>query len=148
MIQRLQTIFLILITALSVFLFCLPIFDFTLFNTRSSVYLTTIDNWQMYIPLILNGIVTLLAIICIFLFKNRKFQIKLCNYIMIDSGIIALIFIYIVIMLSRDTLIVDYKLPLVFPFLNFALAFISKRYIKKDDDLVRNADRIRWKKNR
>ncbi len=143
MIQRVQTIFLFLIVALSALLFFLPIFEFTLFQITTPVYVTTTDNWLMYIPLILNGIVAILAIASIFLFKNRKLQMSLCNYIMIDAGIMALIFIYIVIMLARDTLIVSYKLPLVFPFLNFILAFVSKKYIKKDDDLVRSADRIR-----
>jgi hypothetical protein len=36
-----------------------------------------------------------------------------------------------------------YKLPFIIPVLNIILSILAYRYIKKDEELVRSADRIR-----
>lgn len=143
MIQRIQSIFLLVIVALSALQFIFPLFEFTLFKITSQVFITTLDNWMMYIPLALNSIVAILAIVCLLTYKNRQLQMRLCNYIMIDTAIMTIAFIVMTFMIARDSIPVSYKIPLVFPFANLLLAYLSKRYIKKDDDLVRSADRIR-----
>ncbi len=95
----------------------------------------------IYLPIVLNLLAVLVSFICIFLFKNRKLQMKLCNILMILNIMICgslFAFNYF----SAEG-IIGYQMISFLPLINSALAYFAGVYIKKDEELVRSADRIR-----
>ena len=94
--------------------------------------------------LILNAAIGVFSFVVIFLFKNRSLQLKACRLILI------LIFIMIgLLFYTSDTLSNGLDQKLIFkigtylPLLQVIFIFLAHRGIKKDDELVRSADRLR-----
>jgi len=124
MIQRIQTVYLF-------FVFCLM---------ATLVFLPFSYSWMVAAGA---GIVAILALIAISLYKNRKLQIKICYLILLLLLLIyALYFIFDrrlpfpeVFRLTRYTF--------VFPFISGVLVYLAIRGIKKDEKLVRSLDRLR-----
>ena len=150
MLQRLQTLFLLLIVILaSLFIFA----PFELIKTYQSVYLINLKVWDkaeyikpiIYLPFSLNILVIVLTLFTIFKFKNRALQMVLCRVIAFISGcIIACLFSFSYINLTEaNDAIISYSYITFLPGLNVLLAFIAKRFIKYDEELVKSADRIR-----
>ena len=79
-------------------------------------------------------------------FNNRSLQLKLSmlNNVIL-CGIIAAILISVNAIKGNISYEVEdhYSLFFIFPALCIMLNFLAMRYIKKDDDLVKSADRIR-----
>lgn len=82
---------------------------------------------------------TALSAIIIFLFKDRKMQLKLCAGGMVLS--LAMIALYIMEMnkLNKSTL----ALFAVLPFLVLAGYIMAYRHIRKDEKLVKSLDKLR-----
>lgn len=150
MLQRLQTLFLLLIVILASLLIFAP---FELIKTYQSVYLINLKVWDkaeyikpiIYLPFSLNILVIVLTLFTILKFKNRALQMILCRVIAIISGfIIACLFTFSYIILPEmNDAIISYSYTSYLPGLNVLLAFIAKRFIKYDEELVKSADRIR-----
>lgn len=112
--------------------------------------LTIVDTFQL-IPLILLSISTLLLLGSIFLFKNRKLQVKLVNLSMFSTFIFLLSLgtnIYRQIELNMtQNLALSFNfaksLGLLIPIIALVFAWLATRGIKRDEELVRSADRIR-----
>ena len=87
----------------------------------------------------------LLSLISIFMFKKRTLQMRFCFWlILINILLIALLFF--VYILARDSgyyTFIDFVKFSSFSLIATISAFLARRYIKKDEDLVRSADRIR-----
>lgn len=150
MIQRVQSIFLLLISLMALLCFIAP---FQQINTYEVCYILNLNisalpdktNSYIYAPFILNCIIFLFTLISIFLFKKRKLQMKLCSLIAILSGFLSFFFLsplYIHIKEDNNA-IVNYTFATFLPFVNIVLAFIAKRFIKNDEELIKSADRIR-----
>lgn len=150
MIQRIQSIFLLLISLITVLCFITP---FQLINTYNVCYILNLNisalpdktNSYIYLPFILNCIILLFTLFSIFLFKKRKLQMRLCSLIAILSGFLSFFFLsplYIQIKDDHNAL-VNYTYSTFLPFVNIVFAFIAKRFIKNDEELVKSADRIR-----
>ncbi|MCB0756668.1 MAG: DUF4293 domain-containing protein [Flavobacteriales bacterium] len=91
------------------------------------------------------GLSLFLTVYAIFQFKNRKFQMRLIQLAMLLQPIIgAIVFIYADKMakLSEDAT-VSYSPVLAVLLLNVLLYYLALRGVKKDDALVRSADRLR-----
>lgn len=143
MIQRIQTIFLLDVIIVFVLLMFLPVYQVTLATTAG----TMVSGYLLFIPLLLipMAIISLLALVTIFSYKNRPRQIKMCRIGLILSLLIsvnAMIFPqFFVHGVNREYLQVAsgaYLFPLNIVF--FALAAF---FIKKDENLVKAADRLR-----
>jgi len=149
MIQRVQTLFLLAIVALSLLLFFFP---FAQINIGDSKYLLTLMPGCLkalvkpfiYVPIALNGIIILLSLYTISKYKRRKKQMKFAQLLMLLSAfLIGSLFTLNFIKPGEIPSIIDYK-PVVFvSAINVVLAFLARWFIKKDDDLVKSADRIR-----
>lgn len=149
MIQRIQTLFLLAIVALSFLLFFYP---FAQVNIGDSKYiltllpgcLKTMVKPFIYIPIALNGIIILLSLYTISKYKRRKKQMKFCQLLMVLSAILIGNLFTLNFVKSGDVPpIMDFKFVAFIPAINVALAFLARWFIKKDDDLVKSADRIR-----
>ena len=165
MIQRIQTIYLLLAAALmATFLFC-PIAQFDtpdgLYNFTSQGVSTvmaepatdgseaTIAQTSVFTAtwgvLALGAVITVLSLVAIFLYKNRPNQARVC---MINA--FFMVTFYIIIFLSGYTFQNDlaathtsWSAYLVMPFVALVLDILAYRAINKDEQLVRSMDRIR-----
>ena len=131
MIQRIQTVFLIInFFFLSILYFFLPLdfFDFNIFNFK------TLIEVKFYI--ILCGLLTFLSVL---LFKKRTKQL-LINKVQIFLHIIySLIIVIDFIVYKSSNSFINMLIP------TFCLIFISlaNKFIKRDEDLIKSIDRIR-----
>jgi hypothetical protein len=146
MIQRIQSLFLLIVILLSVFLFFVPIYALETpqvpgNNGAGGLLFFYITSNVAY--LVLNAITGFLALIILFLFKNRYLQIRLCNLNML------FICIFIGTLLLADhtraatNVIVHYDFGCYFPLLQLVFTFFAMRATRKDEALVRSADRLR-----
>lgn len=149
MIQRIQTLFLLAIVATSSILFFKP-FEVvkdginTYFVTLMPGALSAMVKPTIYAPMALNFIIMILSIYTIFKFKSRRKQIKFCQVILALSAIlIGTLFTLIFLKIENPAVVVDYTKYSFIPAINIIFAFAARWFIKKDDMLVRSADRIR-----
>lgn len=143
MIQRKQTIFLALVVILFVLLLFIPVYEIHPVTTLAG----QVQGKMLFIPLLLIPIifVTLLAIFTIFMYKNRPIQIRICRSGLIISLLMAVNAIifpqFFIHGIARETIapgIGAYLLPV-----NIILFALAAYFIKKDEDLVKAADRLR-----
>ena len=153
MIQRVQTIFLLLTSVFyfSYWLFGLEWYErgypviIDIFN--ESEYINTVLITISFIPLI----ITAISFVSIFVFKNRKLQMKLTQLGFRLSLVMSLFTIfYFYNCLSYLTELMPSKFlellmyaAIVNPVLCCYLLFLALKYIKRDNELINSLDRIR-----
>ncbi|MGZ3861612.1 MAG: DUF4293 domain-containing protein [Bacteroidia bacterium] len=147
MIQRIQTLFLMVVVAVSV---CLVLFPFVnypnLFNrfTIGSFSGHWSTTWH-YLAGGLNYMSMALSLICMFLFRNRMLQFRLANIIAVFNLALLMILLFADLIKVEEFLSGDKQIlwPSYLPAISVACAFLAGRFIRKDEELVRSADRIR-----
>jgi hypothetical protein len=129
-IQRIQTVFLLLISIASVLgFFFLPPLDLTYLG------LSVLISLESY--LILSGATAFLTLL---LFKKRKIQLMINRiHFVIQIGL-AIVLIY---GLFNTVDMNPFLLWLMMPFLSLILLPLSSKAIRKDEDLIRSIDRLR-----
>lgn len=150
MIQRVQTLFLLISTAILSLLYMFPLTEFSDENSQIfnfNVFGIFADNEEIIstIPLlILLSIVVLLNIVSIFAFKNRSLQMRLSVFnILVLVGFIGMFAFYIFNTADTINANIHYTIFSVMPVISIILIYLAYRGIKRDDELVRSADRIR-----
>jgi len=130
MIQRIQSVFFLLSALTSI----LIIFYFPVLSNEG-VNLFLFDHF-IYLRLLLL-LSSLLAIFAIFQYKNRSRQrlISSLSRLMIT-------FFYIIILLFYEENF-DFEIGLFLCIIPFILLFIASYFIKKDEKLIKDSDRIR-----
>lgn len=145
MIQRLQTIFLILAGIAFVALFQFP---FAVSDISDTGFLADkdLDVYDSPILIALAGLGGLIAFVAVFLFKNRPLQIKL-SYLTLLLGILLLVVATVLFYNEAYPLFeksqINGSIGLYMPFLSFVFGVLAARFISKDEKLVRSADRLR-----
>jgi hypothetical protein len=92
--------------------------------------------------MILIGIIALIHLVIIFMYKKRIRQIRMLAFtIVLLLGLFGLFFYFTYA--GFDDAKVAFKAPIVFPFLAIILDYLAIRAIGKDEALVRSMDRIR-----
>ena len=146
MIQRVQSIFLLLVAVCCFLLFK---FDFATITTGggSSVLFAdkAYDVQDNTILLIMFSLAGILAFANIFLFNNRKRQLAINNGLIILNllGVGLAVFLYTQDMNKLSTEVVEDGLGLYLPIIAFVFILLASRFIKKDEDLVKSMDRLR-----
>ena len=143
MIQRIQTVYLLLSTIVSgglIFIFNLwkvaekKIFIVDLFSQESILY--------KMIPTAF-FVSSILAFVTIFLFKNRQLQFVLGRVnILINLFLLGLL-IYLSLTVSGETAVSEKGIGMFLPILAILLLVLANKAIKKDEDLVKSVDRLR-----
>ena len=131
MIQRIQSIYL-LVASIAMFLISFKVPVYTLNETL----FTAQDDTKMFVLTIVGTIFSLLGL---FMFKNRKFQMKLIRLTVLIQMIIG---IRIFILFKKFEVVLNNSFLFLSAFTLIAL-IMAYRGVKKDDDLVRSLDRIR-----
>lgn len=149
MIQRVQSLYLLLASLALGLSLCLPLLSFKQANgdIEKLILIETWGQWSTStaIPLVSFFMVACLSFIIIFLFKNRKFQLTLCK---VALGITFVTVAY----LLYDTFIAKSHFAglkfwdatgLVAPFSGIIFLFFAMKGIRADEKLIRSLDRIR-----
>ena len=154
MLQRIQTLYLLVAALLVVALFFVPFAELTgkdgahsLFNIsgiklNSSDNSTSLDNaWPV---LVLVSLSLIMIVTSIFLFKNRIMQIRV-SYISICILFVLKALMYYYTWSSNNVPIggLHTKIYAALPLIAAILVFLAIRNIKKDENLVKSIDRIR-----
>ncbi len=84
-----------------------------------------------------------LALIAIFLFKNRQNQFVLNRLNMILNLFLLGFFVYRSLNLSGETLVSEKGIGMLIPVFSIVFLVLANRAIKKDEDLVKSVDRLR-----
>ena len=84
-----------------------------------------------------------LAIIAIFLFKNRQNQFVINRLNMILNLFLLGFFVYRSLNLSGGTEVPEKGIGMLIPIFSIVLLVLANRAIKKDEDLVKSVDRLR-----
>ena len=130
MIQRLQTLF-FLLSAIFIFII---IFFFPVLQDDITVYFLTESFSYARLCLFTSSA---LSIFAIFQFRNRKRQQLIASFsrLMITIAVLLIIFLY-----REERIFASGMLLLIVP---FVLLILANVFIKKDEKLVKSADRIR-----
>ncbi len=155
MIQRIQTVYLFL-----VFLFALLfiVFPKGIIDIDGVVY--TVKSWSIVssdgaekleyssilgiISMILPFFIMILSIYTSLLFKNRLLQIKLGKVnIFLHVILVVSTFFYLDQLKNTFSGEFSYGVGVVFPLISMVFILLAGRAIRRDEELVRSADRLR-----
>jgi len=155
MIQRIQSLYLFLITLLSLIFFR---GSFLNFADRSGAVIKVTFNgifressgpgWELIEKLFpLSAIIILIptiSLMTIFIFKNRKIQLWFSLFLIILAAVFIIASIHLslsIISKFEAKIIPGFKM--VLPVLTLIISVLAYRGIKKDDQLVKSYDRLR-----
>ncbi|MBS1729371.1 MAG: DUF4293 domain-containing protein [Bacteroidetes bacterium] len=139
MIQRIQTLWLLIATACGFCTFKFPFYSGNIIENSQKVFSEL--NGKTTIPLIILTVaIAIASFICVFLFKDRKMQLRITLVTFIVS--LGLIFLYFSIIKSKY---IDGNLTItsMFTFFMPIFLFFAARGIYLDQKLVKSVDRLR-----
>ncbi|KPM30648.1 Hypothetical protein I595_3144 [Croceitalea dokdonensis DOKDO 023] len=136
MIQRIQTIYLLLVALLTA---VLPFFTHLWVTTEDGRVFAKND---MLISVCFYA-AAVLAVIAITLYKNRKNQFVVNRLNMILNLFLLGFFVYRSLNLSGETAVSEKGIGMLIPVFSIVLLVLANRAIKKDEDLVKSVDRLR-----
>lgn len=155
MIQRIQTLYLGIASILLIVLFMVNIPLLELTGEDASYQLTQIGLemhadtgvekiGQAYAVMVSLVLSLLLSIYAVMQYRNRKFQITLVRFAMLmQLAFIASVVFYLTRLQEMTEGEVSYSPLLLVPIVNIVLYVLAIRGIRKDEELVRSADRLR-----
>lgn len=154
MIQRKQTIFLLLAFLATAVCLCLPLGSIELekMGVEPVLYnlalVEQVDNGVhytfSYMPLfVILALATILEFVTIFLFKNRRRQSRLCalNLFLLFAWLLLFAYYRYFVLNMKGEFILSWSS--VLPFVAAVFTYLAYKGIQADERLVRAADRIR-----
>ena len=154
MIQRIQTVYLLIAEMLIAALFFVPFAEIagkegSRFRfDMNGIYPLGVQNPESIyssLPLvILWALSMILILVTIFVFKNRILQMRISSInIFLMLGLSGLIYYYVWSSAKILMGVYSFNIYLVFPLIAAVFIYLAKRAIKRDELLVRSIDRIR-----
>ncbi|MDP4267370.1 MAG: DUF4293 domain-containing protein [Bacteroidota bacterium] len=159
MLQRVQSLYLAIAFILGILMFFFPFITYGFFSHKFELSVLGLHQLVgepvLYkistVPLIIISIlVEIIFVVAIFLYKNRSLQMRMIRLNMLLN---LLIFVAVSLYSTqvenglgvelKNQATTAYSIGIVFPLINEVLLFLALRGVKKDDELVRSADRIR-----
>lgn len=161
MVQRIQTLFLILSAIALVALAFFPIanftnapgvegatayYIFTIFEISDGVGGSPFSFWFTLPLIVIPAAIAILSIVAVFLYKNRPEQIRLTQ-----TGIflnillvVGILFFYIERIESVTQTTANYEyVGIYLPLISLVFLVLAHRFIRRDEKLVRSIDRLR-----
>lgn len=150
MIQRIQTLYLLLVVILGTLLCFFSPVQFLMPDGVEYISLMAFDKWPLAVMTVA---IPLLALVNIFLFRRRLLQARLnIMNVIFCLGYYALVALYVAFVVKGYESIGDNTLLgaqwylsvwTAIPLVNIVLTMMATRRILKDEALVRAADRLR-----
>jgi len=138
MIQRRQSLWLLLSTISAFLSYKLPFFSGTRIGEKNLTEKAILDGGSNFFLLVLTGISLILSFITLFMFKDRKLQIKLCI-----AGLIISVILLIIYFNEMSKLSGSIALSSVFVFA-IPIGYILAAYgIRRDEKLIKSLDKLR-----
>ena len=153
MIQRIQTLYLLIAFALGIVFLFSPLASFSIADLV--VELNVMDfnevtdmNQGMFVdtlPLIVLVLAfVVLTAVSILIYKNRILQIKMVGFgFLLNTVIIILGFWYTDTMADKVNALPDYQYGAIIPVISLIFMFLAMRSIRKDTKLIKSMDRLR-----
>ncbi|MCK5781493.1 MAG: DUF4293 domain-containing protein [Flavobacteriales bacterium] len=136
MIQRIQSVYLLIVIILGGLGLYLPIWH----NAEN----ITVKGFENIYILVLFALEIVLALATIFLFSNRKLQFVLGRINILINILLLGVFVYFTQSFSGEAIVASEKeIGLVIPFVSIVFLFLANKAIKKDEELVKSVDRLR-----
>lgn len=153
MLQRIQTVYLLIIVALTIATLFLPLavlqqgdalfsFDATGLSTMTGEAELIYPAWGLFA---LTAIISIIALVTIFLYKNRILQIRLSifNALLMVGFYGFFAFLIWTVKGQMEGAAMSVKIALSFPVISLILDYLAIRNIGADEALVRSLDRLR-----
>jgi hypothetical protein len=138
MIQRQQSLWLVLSGVCAFLSYKLPFFSGTKVGAKNLTEKAILDGGSNFFLLILTAISLILSLIIIFLYKDRRLQLKLSI-----AGVILSILILVIYFNEMRKLSGSIALSAVFVFAMLAGYIMAARGIRKDEKLIKSLDKLR-----
>ena len=156
MLQRIQTIFLLIVVVTSIVMFFVPLISFISDLLYLKLYIYEFQNltpdsdvqfgFSTVLPLTLINVgVLALSLVAIFRYKNRISQVKLVRFTLLLSMllIVGVFVLYPNIVMKTSEAVSEFEIGAYIPIINLLFLFLANRSILKDEKLVRSVDRLR-----
>jgi hypothetical protein len=154
MIQRIQTVFLFISTLLTLSMIFTPVSEIRLidgeilrFYSISQKDITSPVNLvhSRFPILVLLSVVAAVSFLCIFFYKKRLLQMRLCIYNILMLALICglILFNYYILQKIISVASPQFFLIIIIPVVNMLMLFLAYRAIHKDELLVKSNDRLR-----
>ncbi len=144
MLQRIQTVWLLLAMACGVLLLYLPVWQVSSGGVTEGM--DVIGAGTHFYLLGFPPVIFVTHAVAIFSFKNRKRQLRLCN---INIMLFILFLVAAIVILQVENHVFqnfhpgDFKFGAVLPLIGIILNLMAKAGIRKDEELIRSMDRLR-----
>jgi cytochrome bd-type quinol oxidase subunit 2 len=152
MIQRIQSLYLLSSVIFIFLMFFIPVAELAGYESSILVFAhkgiySNNETYSNTALLIILSIIILLHVLAIFSYSNRKKQV-LITKISVIMLIISLVFVLLFPGLGssfygNNDVLTSYKFGAIMPLFSMVFDFLAIRRIKKDEELVRSADRLR-----
>ena len=151
MIQRKQTLFLFQLIFLGIALLFVSVYTVVTANTKTDVYLAPLSGTELvstgshWVAIALNFLALVLAFVTIFLYKKRELQLKM-TYVLAALWVLLTILIAatpFVLVTNADVVVEKNHFGTLISVVGVIASWFAARYIKKDIELLKSADRIR-----
>ena len=155
MLQRIQTLYFLIIVIILVLLIFIPIGELEVAGSNFQLMASGMFAGEgvssiSLMPLVIyNSLLAVYTLIIIFLYGNRPMQIKLARL----NGILLAVLIALVVLsadyvtdnfdVTEDEVLVNYGIGTYLTFIPLILNYLAIKRIRKDEELVRSADRMR-----
>lgn len=154
MIQRIQTLYLLLVLIIGILYFFIPYASFQILDTTvASIFVSGVKfepnssiaaSINMNILVIIVLLSEILTLVVIFLFKKRLLQIKLVKFnMLLVIATFVTMFLYARIIKTAINAEMGYYYAAIFPIISLIFLFLAFKAIRKDEELVKSADRLR-----
>lgn len=141
MIQRIQSVWLLLATVASFLALKLPFYSGMIIKDgqpKAFAKLVATENILLTITTVATGLLTLIAI---FLYKNRQLQTRICLIALLLSGLnLVLFYVQVKKFVPQEG---NYVLTAIIPIVVPVLIIFAIRGIYRDQKLVKSLDRLR-----
>lgn len=155
MIQRIQTVYLFIVFIFAVLFLLMPKgsleIDGIVYQIRSwkiaddeGLNRLNYNNVLGILSMIIPFVIMILTIYTTLIFKQRLLQIKLGKLnMLLHVALVVVTFFYLDALKSEFDGYFSYGIAIIFPLLSMLLILMANRAIRKDEQLVRSADRLR-----
>ncbi|MBL0342589.1 MAG: DUF4293 domain-containing protein [Bacteroidetes bacterium] len=158
MIQRIQTLFLIGVAAISIMLFFFPFSEKVVPDPPSATEIKlvlkvdkivmekagVVETVEANYPLmVLNILILIAALFIIFQYKNRIAQIRLCMFTTLLTTVMLVVIFYFSERMGKADIKAHYLEGVYLVAVQVFLILAARKFIRKDEMMVRAADRIR-----